>query len=77
MKVQDLLQAKMDKLQIKRSELVDVCACPRKPVPGIPQSWRHQCALCGEILADDTQQYDLTDNVFWPYWYNHFVTNHV
>ena len=78
MTINQLLQDKLDKVKINRTELILVSASPLwVGRPGNGQTWRHECALCGEILADDTHQYDLTDSVFFPYWKNHIIPNHV
>jgi hypothetical protein len=73
----EILKKKQAQVSLYRSDIVKVTASPLwKPVPGIPQSWRHTCKICGNILADDTQQFDLSDSVFEKYWKEHINLLH-
>lgn len=75
MKIHEMLNNKRNLVQLYRQDLVSVSASPLwKPVPGVPQSWRHTCVCCGNILADDTQVYSLDDGI-WQKYVEHLKTH--
>ncbi len=77
MTITEIIKLKESEVKIKRSDLVDVQASPLwQSIPGNAQTWRHACKFCGEILADDTHQYDLTDDIMKKYLYGHFLESH-